>query len=93
MVRSSLNYQPLKVFSNFGLILILMGLMLYFRWIYLMYILIDHGDHIQSLLIGAVLIIFGGLSVFLGFIADMLATNRRYLEEILYKVRRGELKK
>ena len=93
MVRSSLNYQPLKVFSNLGLILILMGLLLYFRWIYLMYILIDHGDHIQSLLIGAVLIIFGGLSVFLGFIADMLATNRRYLEEILYKVRRGELKK
>jgi glycosyltransferase involved in cell wall biosynthesis len=92
MIRSSLNYQPLKIFSNFGLILILIGLLLYFRWIFLMYIIVDHGDHIQSLLIGAILIIFGGLSVFLGFIADMLSANRRYLEEILYRVRKAELK-
>lgn len=91
MVRSSLNYQPLKVFSNLGLILITMGLILYFRWIWYTY-LGPGGDHLQSLLVGAVLIIFGGLSVFLGFIADMLATNRRYLEEILYRIRKAELR-
>ncbi len=90
MVRISLMYQPLKFFSNFGLILILIGLVLYSRWIWYSYFG-PGGDHIQSLLIGAVLILFGGISVFLGFIAELLATNRKYLEEILYRMRKSDI--
>ena len=35
--------------------------------------------------------IFGGLSILLGLIADLLAINRKHLEEIMYRVRRLEM--
>ena len=90
--RTTLMYRPLEAFSKLGLSLILLGLIPYLRWIWYTYYG-PGGDHIQSLLIGVVLIIFGGFSLIVGLLADLTSINRRYLEEILYKIRKRELEK
>ena len=82
MTRALLMYRSLKLFSYLGLSLILLGLIPYLRWIILAY-LDPGGDHIQSLIVGLIIIIFGGFSLIVGLLADLTSINRRYLEEIL----------
>ena len=93
IIRNTLMYNSLKFFSYIGISLIILGLIPMIRWTWLSYIVRDGGQHIQSLLFGLLLMVFGGLSVLLGFISDIIATNRRHLEEILYKVKRLELER
>lgn len=90
IVRNTLMYNSLKFFSYLGLILIILGIIPMIRWFYLSYIILTGGNHIQSLLIGVMLMVFGGLSVLIGLISDILAINRRHLEEILYRVKKLE---
>ncbi len=90
IARSTLMYNSLKFFSYLGGILIILGLILIGRWLTLSYILNDSGNHIQSIIIGTLLIIAGGMSFLLGLIADLLAINRKYLEEILFKLKKLE---
>ncbi|MEK6952382.1 MAG: glycosyltransferase family 2 protein [Nanoarchaeota archaeon] len=91
IVRTTLMYNSLKFFSYIGIFLIILGAVPMFRWIWLSYIIRDSGQHIQSLLLGSLLMIAGGLSVLLGWIADLLAINRKYLEDIQYRVKKLEL--
>jgi len=88
--RSTLMYNSLKFFSYLGAFLIILGLIPMVRWFWLSYIIHDEGSHIQSLLLGSLLIISGGMSILLGLISDILAINRRYLEEILYRIKRHD---
>ncbi|MEI6849905.1 MAG: glycosyltransferase family 2 protein [archaeon] len=89
IARSILMYNSLRFFSYIGFFLILIGIIPIIRWLILSYVFFDGGQHIQSLIIGTLLIIFGGFSILLGFIADLLAVNRKYLEEILYLTRKN----
>jgi len=93
IVRNILMYNSLKFFSYLGMILLVLGLIPMVRWFYLSYIAYQPGAHIQSLLIGIVLMVFGGLSILIGLIADLLAINRRHLEEILYHVKKLDFDK
>ncbi len=90
IVRNTLMYNAFKAFSYIGISLIILGAIPFFRWLYLSYIEGQFGLHTQSLLLGTLLIVFGGFSIFLGFIADLLAINRRHLEEILYRMKKAE---
>jgi hypothetical protein len=46
---------------------------------------------LQSLILAAILSIIGFLLLCVAVLADLLATNRRLLEETLYRVRKLEL--
>ncbi len=92
IIRTVLMYNPMKVLGYIGGILIFLGLIPMVRWVYLSYIIRDGGMHIQSLLLGLLLMVFGGLSVLLGFLSDLIAMNREHLEEILYRIKKIELK-
>jgi len=91
IVRTTLMYNSLKFFSYLGIFLIVLGAIPLVRWLILTYITADGGMHIQSLLLGSLLMIAGGLSILLGWIADLLAINRKYLEDIQYRVKKLEL--
>lgn len=88
--RSTLMYNSLKAFSYFGFLLIILGLVPIVRWFYLTYILHTTGEYLQSIILGSILIFAGGMSILLGFISDIIAINRKYLEEILLKLRKAE---
>jgi glycosyltransferase involved in cell wall biosynthesis len=90
IVRNTLMYNSMRTLGVLGSLLILVGLVPIVRWLILSYILQEGGQYIQSVILGTVLIIFGGLTIFLGFLSDLVAINRRHLEEILYKVKSNQ---
>ncbi len=90
IVRAYSMYQPLKVFSLLGGLLIIAGLAPLLR--YLWFALNGQGGgHIQSVILAAILIIVGFQILLIGLIADMISANRKMLEEILYRQRKSDL--
>lgn len=90
IARTTLMYNSLKAFSYIGILMIIIGLVPLVRWYLLNYIFSIPGGHIQSLILGSLFIMSGGLAILIGLISDMIAINRRYLEEILYHQRKME---
>jgi glycosyltransferase involved in cell wall biosynthesis len=91
IVRSYTMYQPLRVFSIFGGLFILGGLIVMFRFLY--YYIIGQGSgHLQSVVFAAVLLIVGFQVVLIGLVADLIGFNRKILEELLYRIKHMELR-
>jgi glycosyltransferase involved in cell wall biosynthesis len=90
IIRIYTMYRPLKVFLTTGFIMLLLGLGINVR--YLVYFFMGEGSgHIQSLILGATLMIIGFQMGMIGLIADLIANNRKLIEETLYKVKKLEL--
>ena len=90
MVRMYSMFRPLKVFFTIGLVLTLLGLIPVVRFIYL-YFTGDGFGHIQSLVLGGVLLMMGFMTLMIGLLADLIGFNRQLVEMTLEKVRRIEL--
>ena len=91
MLRIYAMYQPLKVFAVVGAVLAVIGSLPVLRFLY--YYAIGDGDgHVQSLVLGGVLIIIAVVSFLIGLVADLIGFNRQLLEITLEKVREMELK-
>jgi hypothetical protein len=90
ILRLYLVYQLLKTFTLFSLVFLVPGLLLGLRFLYFVAIGTGFG-HVQSLILAAILLIVGFQVFILGLVADLLAANRRLLEDALYRVRRVEL--
>lgn len=90
MVRMYAMYQPLRVFFFIGLILGTIGVLPILRFLYL-YFTGDGDGHIQSLILGGVLLMMAFLSWLVGLVADLINFNRQLIEITLEKVRRMEL--
>ena len=89
ILRSYLMYKPLKFFGIIGTILNAAGLALAIR--YIVYKAMGDGaGHVQSLIIMAVLFMIGIFSYLIGLLADVIASNRKILEDVQYHVRRAE---
>jgi glycosyltransferase involved in cell wall biosynthesis len=90
--RSYTMHEPLKVFATGGLFIFFIGLIPYVRLAYVMLTRNELiGGHIQSLIVGGVIMILGVIVAFLGIVADLLRINRKILEDALYRVKRMEL--
>jgi glycosyltransferase involved in cell wall biosynthesis len=92
MIRMYLMYQPLRFFVYIGLTLTLIGLIPIARFL-VYYFLGDGGGHIQSLLLGSVILLMGFVTFVMAILADLINFNRQLLEMTLEKVRRMELDK
>ncbi len=82
IVRAYLMYKPYVLFMSVGVTLLVLGLVPFVRYTYF-WALGERGSHLQSLLIGAVLLIAAFLAIALGVIADLIRTNRSLLEDQL----------
>ena len=81
-------YEPLRTFSFLGLPFFLFGVGLWVRYIVLLAIYTDlRGAHIQSVVVGGASILVAVLVWCLGLIGELLATNRRLQEDILYRLK------
>lgn len=90
IIRAFLMYRPLTFFSVLGIIPFSVGgiVMVRFLWFFLR----GAGmGHIQSLVIASTLIMLGFMTFILGLQADVIAANRKLLEDIQYRVRRMEV--
>ncbi len=90
MVRMYAMYQPLRVFFFIGTALTAVGLFPILRFLYY-YAIGSGGGHIQSLVLGAVLLMMGFIAYLIGLVADLIGFNRQLLEMTLERVRRMEL--
>ncbi|MFO7888930.1 MAG: glycosyltransferase family 2 protein [bacterium] len=83
-------YQPLRVFSVIGSVVFGIGFLITLRFIYF-YITGDSSGHIQSLVLSAVFMIVGFQIFVIGLMAELISTNRKFLEDIIYHIRKINL--
>lgn len=89
IVRAYMMYKPLRCFTFLAMLPTVLGLGIGVR--YLLYMATGRaGGHIQSLILGCTLIIIGFLTFMIGLVADVIAANRRILQDAQYHTRRME---
>lgn len=92
ILRIFMLYKPLRFFALLGSVPFSLGLLLGFRW--LVYFLIGtERTRIPSLILAAILILIGFQLWMFGLVADLMAANRRLIEEVQLRLRRKDLGK
>lgn len=89
MLRIYALYEPLKVFGYIGSFIFLPGMALIGRFLYY-YLIGQGGGHIQSVVIGTTLCLLGFQIILIGLLADLISSNRRLTEEVIYHQRQLE---
>ncbi len=89
IIRSFIMYKPLRFFTVAGLIPFLIGAGIGVR--YLVFLCIGQaGGHVQSLILASILIMLGFMTIIIGLQADIIAANRKILEDIQYRIKKME---
>jgi glycosyltransferase involved in cell wall biosynthesis len=83
IIRAYIMYKPYVIFTFFAVLFGVLGLVPFVRFAVLNIVQDHPGGHLQSLLVGAVLLIMAFLSVILGIVADLIRTNRTLIEDTL----------
>jgi len=87
IIRTILMYRPLKTLFYLGALIMLPGICLGLRFVFL-YIYSGGGGKIQSLILVSILISLGFFVIILGLLGDLIAKNRKLNEEILYETKK-----
>lgn len=88
IIRSFMMYRPLQFFGGIGIVLFLAGFALGVRFLIYFFIVPGGGNgHIQSLILAAVLMMLGFQTIIVGLQADVIAANRKIMEDIQRRVR------
>jgi len=82
IIRSYIMYKPYAIFTFFAMLFGLFGLFFFVRF-GILRLTGDNGEHVQSILVGAVSLIVAFLSVIIGITADLIRTNRMLIEDTL----------
>jgi hypothetical protein len=82
ILRSFATYKPLRLFAGVGLLLCAAGGALGLRYLWLS-ATGEGAGHVQSVILGALLLGMGVLTGLIGIVADLIAVNRRLLEKLL----------
>jgi glycosyltransferase involved in cell wall biosynthesis len=92
ILRIYAMYEPFKVFVLLGSILLFAGFALGLRYAYF-WAIGEHlpGRHLQSAILSILLLILGFQTLQWGVMADLIASNRKLIEDLLYRVRKMEL--
>jgi glycosyltransferase involved in cell wall biosynthesis len=90
MARTYAMFKPLSTFLAIGGGVLAIGVIPILRFLYF-FATGDGTGHIQSLVLGGVLVIVGFIIVMIGVVADLINFNRQLIEMTLEKVRRLEL--
>jgi len=90
ILRIYAMYEPFKVFVLLGTVLVFGGAVLGARYAYFWWLGEVRG-HVQSAILSVLLLILGFQTLQWGIMADLIANNRKLLEDLLYRVRKLEL--
>ena len=87
IVRSFMMYKPLRFFVEIGVVFFLLGVAIGIRFLFY-YAAGRGGGHIQSLVLASILLLMGFQTCMIGLQADLIAANRKLLEDIQYHARK-----
>jgi len=90
IIRVFILYRPTKFFMTIGLTIFGIGLLPGLRFLYF-YIAGNSSGHIQSLIFTSILLGIGFQTILFALIADLLAVNRRILEDLQYRLKKLEI--
>ncbi|MCB2186236.1 MAG: glycosyltransferase family 2 protein [Deltaproteobacteria bacterium] len=85
IVRIFIIYRPFRFFATIGAILFTGGFLLGVRFLVKFFSGGGEGN-LQSLILAAILTILGFQTILVAFLADLLAANRKLLEDIRFKI-------
>jgi glycosyltransferase involved in cell wall biosynthesis len=88
IARIVVLYNPLRLFLTAGLLPIGLGFLLLLRFLALYLVGDSPSGHIQSLILAVICVLVGALLCVVGIVADLIAVNRRLLEEAVLEHRR-----
>jgi glycosyltransferase involved in cell wall biosynthesis len=93
ILRIYAMYEPFKVFVLIGSALLFAGLGfgLRYAWFWWLGEVQHQQRHLQSAILAALLVILGFQTLQWGVLADVVASNRKLLEDLLYRVRKRDL--
>ena len=81
IIRAFMMYKPLRFFTIIGSTIFLIGLILGIRFLVFVF-MGESGGHIQSLILASTLLLLGFQTFISGLQADLIASNRKLLEDI-----------
>ncbi|HEY9645149.1 MAG TPA: glycosyltransferase family 2 protein, partial [Chroococcidiopsis sp.] len=90
ILRIFMTYKPLRFFTLLGSVPIGLGVLLCIRWLIYFFIQGTVRSRVPSLILAAILILIGVQMLILGLAADLMAVNRKLLEDIQLRLRRSE---
>lgn len=88
ILRAYLMYKPLYCFTLISIPPVMLGLIYLIRFI-VFYASGAGNGHIQSLILACTLLILGFVTFVIGLLADVIAANRKILEDAQYQARRA----
>ncbi len=81
IIRVFVIYRPFAFFGTIGLVLFSIGFLIGVRFL-IKFFAGEGLGHVQSLILASSLLIIGFQTILIAFMADLLAANRKLLEEI-----------
>ena len=89
IVRNYVQRNSFKVFLWASLLFFIGGMIPAVRYLYYFFQGVKSG-HIQSLILASMLIMVAVVLFIFAFLSDMIASNRKVLDEVLYRVKKNE---
>lgn len=83
IVRIFVIYRPFRFFGAIGAVLFAVGFLIGLRFLW-KYLSGDGGGHVQSLILAGALLVMGFQTILVAFLADLLAANRKLMEEVRF---------
>ncbi len=90
ILRIFITYKPFSFFMWLGSVPFSLGFLLGVRWL-ILYFGGTPRSHVPSLILSAILILIGSQLWVVGLLADLLAVNRKLLEDVQLRLRRAEI--
>ncbi len=88
ITRIFVIYRPFRFFGTIAALLIVPGVVLGLRYLWLLTQEPSPG-HVQSLILASILLVSGFTTLLAAFLADLLAANRRLMEDLRFRSRMG----
>lgn len=89
IVRIFVVYKAFRFFMSVGVAVLSLGLVVGARYLYY-YATGDGAGHVQSLILASILLGVGFQTILTAFLADLLAVNRRLMEDVQFRVKKLE---
>jgi len=89
IVRIFVVYKAFRFFMSVGVTAFFLGLIVGLRFLYY-YATGGGAGHVQSLILASILLGVGFQTMLTAFLADLLAVNRRLMEDVQYRVKKLE---
>lgn len=86
IIRIFIIYRPFRFFGTIGMTLFCAGLLIGIRFLWF-YFAGDGSGHIQSLILSGILMGMGFQAFLIAFVTDLLAANRKILEDVRFMMK------